>query len=52
MEQAAKSSDLVMKVSSLEEQMSTTIAKITQLEEWDLYMTEIIESACKQLECK
>jgi hypothetical protein len=52
MEQATKSSDLVKKVSTLEEQMSTAVAKITQLEEWDLYMTEIIESACKQLECK
>jgi hypothetical protein len=52
MEQAAESFDLAKKVSSLEEQMSILAAKIAQLEEWDLFMTGIIESACVQLQCK
>jgi hypothetical protein len=52
MEQDTKSSGLMKKVSSLEEQMSILVAKITQLEEWDLYMTEIIESTCEELQCK
>jgi hypothetical protein len=37
MDQAAKSSSLLKKISSLEE--------------WDVYITEIIESACEQLHC-
>jgi hypothetical protein len=52
MDQGAKSSSLLKKVSSLEEQMSILVAKIAQLKEWDIYITEIIESACKQLQCK
>jgi hypothetical protein len=32
--------------------MSILVAKITQLEEWIVYITEIIESACEQLQCK
>jgi hypothetical protein len=52
MDQATKSSSLLKKVSSLEEQMSILVAKIAQLEEWDIYITEIIESACEQLQCK
>jgi hypothetical protein len=32
--------------------MSILIAKIVQLEECDIYMTEIIETACEQLQCK
>jgi hypothetical protein len=49
MDQAAKSSTLLKKVSSLEEQMSILVAKIALLEEWDIYITEIIESTCEQL---
>jgi hypothetical protein len=52
MEQAERSSDLLNKVSSLEEQMSILMAKIVQLEECNIYMTEIIETTCKQLQCK
>jgi hypothetical protein len=52
MEQAEKSSDVLNKVSSLEDQMSILMAKIVQLEECDIYMTEIIETACEQLQCK
>jgi hypothetical protein len=52
MEQAKKSSDLLKKVSSLEDQMSVLMVKIAQLEECDVYMTKIIETACKQLQCK
>jgi hypothetical protein len=51
-EQAEKSSDLLKKVSSLEDQMSVLMVKIAQLEECDVYMTKIIETACKQLQCK
>jgi hypothetical protein len=32
--------------------MSILVAKITQFEEWIVYITEIIESACEQLQCK
>jgi hypothetical protein len=52
MEQAEKSSDLSKKVSSLEDQMSIPMAKIVQLEECDLYMTKIIETASEQLQYK
>jgi hypothetical protein len=52
MDQATKSSSLLKKVSSLEETMSILVAKIAQFEEWDIYITEIIESACEQLQCK
>jgi hypothetical protein len=52
MEQAKKSSDLLKKVSSLEDQMSILMAKIVHLKECDIYMTEIIEIACEQLQCK
>jgi uncharacterized protein YlxW (UPF0749 family) len=49
MDQATKSSSLLKKISSLEEQLTTLVAKIAQLKEWDAYITEIIESACEQL---
>jgi hypothetical protein len=52
MDQAAKSSSLLKKISSLEEQMPILVAKIAQLKEWDAYITEIIESACEQLQFK
>jgi hypothetical protein len=52
MEQAKKSSDLLKNMSSLEDQMSILMAKIVQLKECDIYMTKIIETACKQLQCK
>jgi hypothetical protein len=52
MEQAEKSSDLLKKVSSLEDQMSILTAKIVQLEVCDVYMSEIIETSCEQLQCK
>jgi hypothetical protein len=52
MEQDKKSPDLLKKVSSLEDQMSVLMAKIVQLEECDVYMTDIIETACEQLQCK
>jgi hypothetical protein len=47
MDQATKSSVLLKKISSLEEQMSILVAKIAQLEEWDVYITKIIKSACE-----
>jgi hypothetical protein len=52
MDQAAKSLSLLKKISSIEEQMSILVAKIAQLEEWEFYITEIIESACEQLQYK
>jgi hypothetical protein len=52
MEQAERSSDLLKKVSSLEEQMSVLMAQIVQLEECDIYMTKIIKTSCEQLQCK
>jgi hypothetical protein len=52
MEQAEKLSDLLKKVSSLEEQMSILMAKSVQLEECNIYMTDIIETTCEQVQCK
>jgi excinuclease UvrABC nuclease subunit len=52
MDQARKSFGFLKKVSSLESQMSVLMAKIVQLEECDAFMTENIESACEQLQCK
>jgi hypothetical protein len=52
MGQAKKSIALSKKVSSLEDQMCVLIVKLVQLEECDLYMTEIVEEASKQLQCK
>jgi hypothetical protein len=52
MDQATKSSSLLKKVSSLEDQTSILVAKIAQLKEWDIYIIEIMESPCEQLECK
>jgi hypothetical protein len=52
MDQAAKSLSLLKKVSSLKEQMSILVAKTAQLKEWDIYITEITELACEQLQCK
>jgi hypothetical protein len=52
MEQAERSSSSLKKVSFLAEQMSILVAKISQLEECDIYMTEIIKSGCEQLQCK
>jgi hypothetical protein len=52
MGQAEKSAALSQKVSSLEDQMSILMAKVVQLKECDLYITEIIEAASEQLQCK
>jgi hypothetical protein len=52
MDQAERSSALSRKVLLLEDQISDLSSKITQLEEGDLYMTEILEAASKQLNCK
>jgi hypothetical protein len=52
MEQDKKSSNLLKKVSSLEDQMSILMAKKFQLKECDIYMTRIIETGCEQLQCK
>jgi hypothetical protein len=52
MEQTKKSATLSQKVSSLKGQLSALMAKVVYLEECDLYMTEIIEAASKQLSCK
>jgi hypothetical protein len=52
MDQAKRSSALSQKVSSLEGQMSILMVRIVQLEECDLYVTEIIEVASEQLSCK
>jgi hypothetical protein len=52
MDQAGKSFGSLKKVSSLESQMFDLMAKIVHLEECDAFITEIIESACEQLQCK
>jgi hypothetical protein len=52
MGQAEKFVALSKKVSSLEDQMCILMAKLVELEERNLYMTEIIEAASKQLQCK
>jgi hypothetical protein len=52
MDQAGKSFGLLKKVSSLESQLSNLMAKVAHLDECDAFLIEIIESACKQLQCK
>jgi hypothetical protein len=52
MGQAKKAAALSLKVSLLEDQVSTLTVKIVHLEECDLYMTEVIEAASEQLQCK
>jgi hypothetical protein len=52
MDQAERSYALSRNMSSLEEQVSVLRSKITQLEDGDLYMTEILEAASEQLNCK
>jgi hypothetical protein len=52
MDQAGKSFGLLKKVSSLESQLSDLVAKIAHIEECDAFVTQIIESACKQLQYK
>jgi hypothetical protein len=52
MEQDEKSSMLSKNVSLLENQVSALKFKITQLEDGDKYMTEIVEKAGEQLKCK
>jgi hypothetical protein len=53
MEQAKRSSLLLLRtVSSLEGQLSTLKSKIAQLEDGDHYMSEILEAANEQLNCK
>jgi hypothetical protein len=52
MDQAEKSSTLSKNVSLLEDQVSTLKSQIAQLEDGDKYMTEILERAGEQLNCK
>jgi hypothetical protein len=52
MDQAVKSFGLLKKVSSLESRMYVLMAKIVQVKECAAFITEIIESACEQLQCK
>jgi hypothetical protein len=52
MDQAGKSFGLLKKVSSLESQISVLMVKIVELKECDAFMTDIIESAREQLQCK
>jgi hypothetical protein len=52
MEQAEKSSVLSRTVSLLEGQLSSLWSKITSVEDGDFYMTEILEAASDQLNCK
>jgi hypothetical protein len=52
LDQAGKSYSSMKRVSSLEDQVSSLVAKVMHLEECDSYLTEIIESACEQLKCK
>jgi hypothetical protein len=52
LDQAGKSYSLMRRVSSIEDQVSSLVAKVMHLEECDSYLIEIIESACEQLKCK
>jgi hypothetical protein len=49
MDQAEKFAALSQKVSSLEDQMSALMAKILQLEDGDLYMTELLKQQASNL---
>jgi hypothetical protein len=52
MDQVEKSSVVSKNVPLLEEQVSALKSKITRLEVGDLYMTELLEAAHEQLNCK
>jgi hypothetical protein len=52
LDRAGKSYSLMKRVSSLEDQVSGLVAKVTHLEECDSFLIEIIESACERLKCK
>jgi hypothetical protein len=52
LDQAGKSYSLMRRVSSLEDQVSSLVAKVMHLKECDYYFIEVIESACEQLKCK
>jgi hypothetical protein len=52
LDQARKSYNLMMQVSSLEDQVTGLVAQVMHLKEYDSYLVEIIESACEQLKCK
>jgi hypothetical protein len=51
MGQAKKSAALSQKVYLLEDRVSALIAIIVHLEEYDLYMIEVIEATSGQLSC-
>jgi hypothetical protein len=51
-DQVGKSFGLMKQVSSLESQMSNLMANIVHLKECDSFLIEVIESACKQLQCE
>jgi hypothetical protein len=52
MEQSEKSSFLLRTMSSLEGLVSALRSRMTQLEDGNMYMTEILERAGEQLNCK
>jgi hypothetical protein len=51
-DKASKSHDLMKRVSSLEDEVSSLVAKIMHFEECDSFLVGIVESVCEMLLCK
>jgi hypothetical protein len=51
-DKASKSHDLMKRVSILEDEVSSLVAKITHFEECDSFLVGIVESICEMLLCK
>jgi hypothetical protein len=52
LDQAGKSYSFMRQVSALEDKVSSLVAQVMHLKEYDYYLVEIIESACEQLKCE
>jgi DNA-binding Xre family transcriptional regulator len=51
-DKASKSHDLMKRVSILEDEVSSLVAKITHFDECDSFLVGIVESVCEMLLCK
>jgi hypothetical protein len=51
-DKASKSHGLMKRVSILEDEVSSLVAKITHFEECDSFLVGIVESVCEMLLCK
>jgi hypothetical protein len=52
LDKASKSHDLMKKVSNLQDEVSSLVARITHFEECESFLIGIVESVCEMLLCK